>query len=189
MEEVAQKVLSTNLAALNQSYSLTDLNGIATAVDWMLQARKITFFGVGTSLMTAMDAASLFCRITPKVNVVIDNHLQAMSAALMGADDLAVMLSYSGSTKDTCEIARIARQRGARIVSITRFAKSPLAAYSDLTLLCGAQESPLQGGALSSKIAQLYVLNLLYFELFRRTQNISGQNKEATANAVSEKLY
>jgi DNA-binding MurR/RpiR family transcriptional regulator len=111
-----------------------------------------------------------------------------MSAALMSKRDVAVVISYSGSTKDSIEVAKKAKERGAKVISITRFEKSPLTLYSDLTLLCGANEGPLQGGSLSAKISQLYLLDILYVEYFKRTHEDSIKNKESTAAAVSEKL-
>jgi DNA-binding MurR/RpiR family transcriptional regulator len=63
-----------------------------------------------------------------------------------------------------------------------------LTLHSDVTLLCGANEGPLQGGSLSAKIAQLYLLDVLYVEYFKRTYQESIDNKESTANAVIEKL-
>jgi DNA-binding MurR/RpiR family transcriptional regulator len=111
-----------------------------------------------------------------------------MTASLMTDRDVAVIISYSGSTKDTIEVARAVKEAGAKTICITRFVKSPLTAYSDITLLCGANEGPLQGGSLSAKIAQLYLLDVLYFEYFKRTFDISVANKEKTAKAVVEKL-
>ncbi|MEH7248192.1 hypothetical protein V7114_15560 [Neobacillus niacini] len=73
-------------------------------------------------------------------------------------------------------------------MGITRFAKSPLTSYADITLLCGANEGPLQGGSLSAKISQLYLLDLLYTEYFKRTYKESVLNKECTANSVIEKM-
>lgn len=187
--DMAKKVLNFNLLSLNETFALTNPTEISKTVDWMLKADRIVFFGVGTSLMTAMDAKNLFMRITPKVDATIDSHMQAMSASLLGERDVAVVISYSGSTKDTCDVAQLARNAGAKVVAITRFEKSPLTKIADIILLCGADEGPLQGGALSSKMAQLYVLNLLYFEMFRRTLKQSKKNKERTSNAVVSKLY
>jgi DNA-binding MurR/RpiR family transcriptional regulator len=111
-----------------------------------------------------------------------------MSAALMTKRDVAVIISYSGSTKDTIEVAKKAKECGATIISITRFVKSPLTSYSDLTLLCGANEGPLQGGSLSAKISQLYLLDILYVEYFKRAYEESIRNKESTAASVAIKL-
>ena len=189
VDHLTTKILQSNIAALNETCELTDAGRVEQAVDWMIKARRILFFGVGTSLLTAMDAKNLFMRILPKVEVAMDSHMQAMSAALMGPEDVAIVISYSGSTKDTYHAAELAQKAGAGIIAITRFEKSPLTRLADLVLLCGANEGPLQGGALSSKMAQLYVLNILYFEMFRRTMKESKRNQEITADAVSDKLY
>ena len=52
-----------------------------------------------------------------------DAHTQAMLAATMSAEDVAVVFSYSGSTKDTNAVAELAKKNGAKVVAITRFQK------------------------------------------------------------------
>lgn len=188
IEEISSKILTTNVSALTETFNLINEKDISNAIESMILAERIHFFGVGASLMTAMEAKNKFMRIINKTECSIDSHLQIMSAALMTENDIAVAISYSGSTKDTIEVAKVAKERGAKVIAITRFAKSPLTNYADITLLCGANEGPLQGGSLSAKLAQLYLLDILYMEYFRRTKKESTINKEITANAVIEKM-
>ena len=155
----------------------------------MIQAKNIYFFGVGGSMVAALEAQSRFMRITSKVHMTIDLHLQAMSAALMDKEDLAIAFSYSGATKDTLDVVTKARSGGAKIIGITRFTRSPLAALCDLRLLCGANEGPMQGGSMSVKMSQFLLLDLLYTEYFKRTYDVSAKQKAATAEAISNKLY
>ena len=187
--EVAKKVLQTNLNALNETFDLINPEKIDEAVKLLLKAERIVFFGVGSSMITAMEATNKFMRIIPKAECINDPHLQSMRAALLTPQDVAVAISYSGSTKDTIEVVEIAKKRGAKIISITRFIKSPLTAHSDITLLCGSNEGPLQGGSLSAKLSQLYLLDVLYMEYFKHTYEVSKINKELTSEAVSDKLY
>ncbi|MCM3765097.1 MurR/RpiR family transcriptional regulator [Neobacillus niacini] len=188
VEELSSKILTTTVSALTETRNLLNEKDISKAIDYMIAADRIHFFGVGASLMTAMEAKNKFIRITNKTECSLDSHLQIMSAALMTPKDVAVLISYSGSTKDTIDVAKVVKERGAKIISITRFAKSPLTSYADITLLCGANEGPLQGGSLTAKISQLYLLDLLYVEYFKRTFNQSAHNKELTANSVIEKM-
>lgn len=188
IDQVASKVLSSNISALNETFNLIDHDKMDQAINHLLQAERVIFFGVGSSLMTAMEAKIKFMRITNKTECTIDSHLQMMSAALMTKRDVAVIISYSGSTKDTIEVAKKAKESGATVISITRFVKSPLTSHSDLTLLCGANEGPLQGGSLSAKISQLYLLDVLYVEYFKRAYEESIRNKESTAASVAVKL-
>src|SRR5699024_9290891 len=112
------------------------------------------------------------------------SHLQVMAASLMTENDVGVFISYSGSTIDTIESARIASGKGATVIAITQFMKSPLTSYADIVLLTGATEGPLQGGSLSAKISQLYMLDLLYSAYFKRTQKESEAYKDLTTKAV-----
>lgn len=189
IEDVAKKVLQINQNALNETYDLLDYNALNLAVDYMISAKQIYFFGVGSSLMTAQDAVNKFTRITPKVHSVPDAHMQAMAASILSPDDLAFVISYSGATKDTIQVVRQAKQAGAKVVSITRFVKSPLTACSDVVILCGTNEGPLQGGSTSARISQMMLLDLIYMEYFKRTYETSSRNKKKTSGAVLEKLY
>jgi len=188
LDILASKVKQTNISALDQTYNLLDYDHLNQAVEKIIEADRIRFFGIGSSLITAMEGQNKFLRITNKAEVSIDSHFQVMTAAQMGEREVAIVISYSGQTKDSIEVAKMAKESGAFVIAITRFSKSPMTAYADVTLLCGANEGPLQGGSLSAKISQLYLLDVLYFEYFKKTFDASKQNKEKTAKAVADKL-
>ena len=136
-----------------------------------------------------MKTMNKFLRIEPKVYCLQDSHMQAMAAATLGPEDAAVMISYSGATKDTIQVAEIARKAGASTICITRFVKSPLTSFSDVTLLCGANEGPLQGGSTSAEISQLFLIDLVYTEYYRRHFENCRENNQKTSGAVLDKLY
>lgn len=186
--ELSQKVLNTNVNALTETYSLLDSESFLKAIDVLHEARKVCFFGVGASLLTALKATNKFLRIEPKVYCMQDSHMQAMVASTMTSEDVAVLFSYSGATKDTIHVAEIAKKAGARIICITRFVKSPLTSFADLVLLCGANEGPLQGGSTSAEISQLFLIDLLYSEYYRRYFDVCSKNNEKTSGSVLEKL-
>jgi len=187
--DVARKVLGTNIAALNETFDLIKPDDITQAVDMIQKARRVVFFGVGSSLATALEANNKFMRITGKTSCLFDSHLQAMTAGLLEPQDLAVVISYSGSTKDCVEIAQLCQQNQVPVIGITRFSKSPLTHYSNLVLLSGANEGPLQGGSLSAKISQLYLLDVLFIEYFKQTYDQSSESRSKTTAAVADKLF
>ena len=104
--------------------------------------------------------------------------MQAMVASMMKKEDVAVLFSYSGATKDTIHVAEVAKKAGAKIICVTRFVKSPLTSYADLVLLCGANEGPLQGGSTSAEISQLFLIDLMYSEYYRRYFDVCSKNNE-----------
>ncbi len=182
-------VLDTHINALKETRMLLDEKAVEKTVGMMENARNIYFFGIGDSLLTAQEARNKFLRIINSVNCIEDPHMQAMSASMATSEDLIFIISYSGSTKDNIYVAEIAKQAGAKIVGITRFLKSPLTNYTDVTLTCGANEGPLEGGSMSAKMSQLYIIDVLFHEYYRRNLAVSRENNKKTSKAVVEKLY
>ena len=187
-QELAQKVLNTNIHALTETHSLLDESVFNQAIDCLHEAKKVYFFGVGASVLTALKAANKFLRIEPKVYCIQDSHMQAMVASMMSPEEVAVVFSYSGATKDTIHVAQLAKQAGAKVICITRFSKSPLTSYADLTILSGANEGPLQGGSTSGEISQLFLIDLMYTEYYRRYFEVCSKNNERTSGSVLERL-
>lgn len=185
---VCQKALAMDIAALNETFNVLDFDLVTRATDMIASARRIHFFGMGSSGVTALEARQKFMRILPNVDYVSDCHMQYMAASLMDSRDLAVFFSYSGSTKDIIEIHNLVKQNGCKSIVITRFAKSQLAAHADVVLLCGSNEGPLDGGASSTSIVQLYLLDVLYLQYYIRHYNQANESKARTTESISNKL-
>lgn len=185
---VCQKALAMDIAALNETFNVLDFELVTKATDMIASARRIQFFGMGSSGVTALEAKQKFMRILPNVDHVSDCHMQYMAASLMDSRDLAIFFSYSGSTKDIIEIHDLVKQNGGKSIVITRFSKSPLAAHADVVLLCGSNEGPLDGGASTTSIVQLYLLDVLYLQYYIRHYNQANENKARTTEAISNKL-
>lgn len=189
LQYTVDKTFETHISALKETHTLINLEDLAKTIQMMEKAKHIYFFGIGDSLLTALEARNKFLRITPKIRCVEDPHMQAMTASMVTKEDLIFFISYSGSTKDNVYVAEIAKDVGAKIVAITRFIKSPLTTYADIILLCGSNEGPLEGGSMGAKLSQLYIIDVLFQEYYRRNQEISAENNKKTSRAVVEKLY
>lgn len=188
-EDLLHDILLISRNAVTDTFRQIDNDALKEAVSWMKQAEKIVFAGVGASLITCLEAKNKFMRITNKTDTSLDAHFLSMMASLLSARDVLVAFSDSGASKDTVDIAKIAKEKGAKVIAVTRFQKSPLAEYSDASFLCASNEGPLQGGSIAAKFSQLFILEVLYQEYFRQTYEISKANKTATADAVADKLY
>ena len=186
---VVQSILAQNIKTLNETSNLIKEADIMQAVDFLSHANRIMFFGVGSSFAAALEGYNKFMRITPNVCINMETHMQYVAASLMDENDVAVVISYSGSTKEVVEIARTAKARGAKIICITRYLKSPLTNYSDVSLLCSSNERNVHGNSLSMELAQIFLLDILYTEFFRQNHEKSQKNKEDSSAILSDKLY
>lgn len=189
LEYTLDKILQNHTSVLKETRMLIGKDAVAKTLRMMEEAKNIYFFGVGDSMLTAKEARNKFLRICNKVNSIDDPHMQAMTASMAGKDDLIFIISYSGATKDNVYVAEIAKKAGAKVVGITHFIKSPLTSYADVLLVCGSNEGPLDGGAMGTKLSQLYVIDVLFHEYYSRNRETSMENNKKTSRAVVDKLY
>lgn len=189
LQYTMDNILESHTNALRETYTLLKQEEIDKTVTMMEEAKHIYFFGIGDSMLTAKEARNKLLRITNKVSCIDDPHMQAMMASMAAAGDLIFFISYSGATKDNVYVAKIAEKSGAKIIAITRFVKSPLTNYADTVLLCGSNEGPLEGGSMGAKLSQLFIVDILFHEYYRRNLGISKENNKKTSKAVVEKLY
>lgn len=188
-DALAKKIMNSHKNAIEETYHLLNPSTFEKVLDLLENADRIYFFGVGDSLLVAEEARNRFLRITTKVNCITDPHMQAVAASLSTEKDLIFLISYSGSTKDNIQTAKLAKERGAKVVCISHFQKSPLTAYCDAVLLCGSKEGPLNRGSMSAKSAQLYLIDLLYQSMYERNPEECFKNNElATASVVDRSV-
>lgn len=185
---MAKKLYATDVAAITQTLALVDESKVSRTVAAMHNAPRVYCFGQGGSLVIAMEAWARFITVAPQFQCIEDSHMQAMAASLSGPGDVILFFSYSGATKDMLDVLRPARARGATVVLVTHFAKSPAAAFADVVLLCGSKEGPLQSGSVAAKMGLLFIIDVLFNEYCRHQPELTDQNREATANAIAVKL-
>ncbi len=184
-----ESIASYTKSAIDETVNKLEDQKLQDTIELLLKAKSIHFFGVGTSGLTAQDAKNRFLRFGFRTDAVLDPHVQSMTAATLGSGDVVIGLSVSGSTKDTIDSLNIAKANGAKVIAITYYARSPITKLADATLLSGGKESPLEGGSLAAKIAQLFVIDLLCTGLALKNKEFSLGMKEKTARAVVDKIY
>lgn len=187
LTDVCRKLYAADVSAMTQTLELIKPDDIKAAADLLERAGKVLCMGQGGSMIIASEAAHLFSTASGKFFAVGDSHMQVIAATTMSADDVILFFSYSGATKDMIETLQLARARGAKSILITRFPKSPGAALADVVLQCGANESPLQLGSVAARIAQMYLMDVLFSELCRRDLDNIRQSRSRIAEALADK--
>ena len=189
VDTAAKKLLQSHVNALTETHALVDAEALRKAADYINHSDQVRFFGLGGSMLTAMEGMYKFLHIMPNVYCLSDVHMQTMGASTLNEHDVAIFISHSGASKEIVQMAQKARAGGARTVAITRYAKSPLAEYMDVVLLCGGYEPPLQEGSFPSKTAQLFVLDLLFTEVYRTQFDYSKEINKRVTTSILDKNY
>lgn len=185
--ESARKLFDSNIRILENTFNIIDGNDIEKATDMIINAKKVFFIGIGYSGMTAEDSNYKFSRIGFNCMAIGSSHDMIMIAALMDEDDVVVAISHSGETDEIVKAVSIAKANGARIISVTEDKSSRLRDVSDVNLGYFSGESILETGSISSKLAQFFIIDLVYTQVVKEKYAEVVERKIKTTDAI--KLY
>lgn len=165
LEDIINKVTWLNVKSLEETRLLLDVEVLRECVEMVRRAKVIYLFGMGASLCAAKDAYLKFLRLNKLCVINEDWHSQLLQARNATQEDLALVISYSGATEEMVECMRELKVNKTPIIAITRCVQSPVSELADQKLYTAANESLFRSGAMSSRMSQLNVVDILYTAL------------------------
>lgn len=187
--DVGEHVFAAHIASLQETRKLLVIDSLSRAVEMIRAARRIEVYGIGSSAPIAQDLGYRLLQLGRDTKVVTDSHIQAVSAAMTDATTAVVTISHSGSTIETVLATKLARQAGARTIGITRLGKSPLARHCDILLHTIANETRYRPEAMSSRVAQLAIIDTLVSCCALADAKRSVAKLELSARVLAEKRF
>ncbi len=149
-------------AALRNTETVLDKDKLDRAARCIMAADRIVIFGLGNSASVAKDAEHKFLRIGLCAQACTDNHMQAIIASHLKRGNVAIGISHSGISRDVVDALKLSKASGATTICITNFGKPPIVETSDIALFTKAEETQHSILAMSSRIAQLAILDSIY---------------------------
>jgi len=186
---VIQKIFQSNIQTLTDTRSTLDAKALHRAVQIIKSAKRIEVYGIGSAAPIAEDAQYRMMRIGLDVKVVVDSHAQAISASLTGPSVATITISHSGSTHETVAATKLAKEAGAKTICVTNFGKSPIQAYVDVLLFTMARETLFRTEAMTSRLGQLAIIDVLIACLALTDYGKSVQTLRKTFDVLSLKRY
>jgi DNA-binding MurR/RpiR family transcriptional regulator len=159
---IAAKLAAQEIDAIEKTARGLDAVALDRAARAVVDARHIEILGQASSSLTAQDLQQKLSRIGCSAAHSSDPHLSLTAASIRTADDVVVAISHGGETQEVVRGVEVARDAGALTVAITSVSDSALALAADVVLLTYAQESPFRMAAMSSRIAQLALVDILF---------------------------
>lgn len=157
---VIEKVFYSDIQALTSTKKVLDYTALQQAVEIILAAEHIEWYGLGGSAFVAMYASHLLRSIGMYSTAVTDPFAQSMSGALANKNVCVIAISHSGSTRDIVEAVRLAKDAGAKVITVTRYGKTPLQEYTDVILHTLPSMTPFH--AEISRISQFGIIDALF---------------------------
>lgn len=162
LEQIIDKITYANILSLEETRDLMDVSILRAGAEVLRQARVIYLFGLGASLCAAKDAYLKFLRLNKLCVINEDWHSQLVQSCNATDQDAALVFSYSGVTTEVIECMRNLKKNGTPIIAITRCVSSPVSDLADYRLYTAANESLFRSGAMSSRMSQLNVVDILF---------------------------
>ena len=167
MHEVVAKTVFHEVEAIQQTGSNLDLKTLEKVVGLITKAKRIELFGLGSSSLATQDLRQKLHRIGLFAFDSPDNHQAITSSALMNPGDVGIVFSHSGVTPETLEVLKIMKRSGAKTVAVTNFPESVISRNADFRLTTVAKETRYRSGAMSSRIAQLALVDFLFVRIMQ----------------------
>ncbi|QXB89818.1 SIS domain-containing protein [Providencia rettgeri] len=184
---VAQKLAMEKNHSITETTKLIDFKQFEKIVERIDQSQRVQIVGIGGSGLTAKDLSYKLQKIGITTLVESDHHVQIAAALTLNANDIQIVISFTGKRKDMLTAANIARKQGAYVVAITRDRHSPLAQISDYILESVAEEDEWRSSSISSRTAQNTLTDLIFMALLQRRE-AKAKSLVMNARVVINKL-
>lgn len=162
VREIVEKVTQKNIQCLLDTQRLLSPEVVEQCARLVNRSRMVMLFGIGASLCVAKDTYLKFLRLNKPCVVNEDWHSQLLQARNAAPEDVGIVFSYSGQTVEMIECMKALRENGTPIIAVTRYYPSEIAKLADYALYIAANESLFRNGAMSSRLSQLNVVDILY---------------------------
>ncbi len=187
--DLVQRVFEANVDAIRSTLKTLDFATVQVVVDALAQANRIIFYGLGGSAAVAMDAYHKFFRIGIPCVWFDDVHMAIMAASMMKPGEVFVVISHSGASRDVVETAGVAAAAGATTVGIVSYSKTALAKVVAHTLRVGSTEIDFRFEPMSSRIAQLSVIDVLSVGVSLKRSDEVIANLSKSRRALAPKKF
>ena len=160
---IAAKMGALWRETVTDTLQLTDGEALERTVALVADARTVFVYSAGPQSYLAEDFVDKMARIGHRVIVTYKDDTSYFFAASAQADEVFVVLSYSGETGDALRVARQVKAAGGTIVAITSYGRNSLSELADVTLHVSTREKLVEKlGCYAMSISSLLLLDVLY---------------------------
>ena len=181
---IAKNVCNSSTEAIHMTYQLLDETLLEKVAALCINARSIRLFGIGASGLVATDLYYKLLRIGFNVTYTSDFHISMTYASTSTEKDIAFIFSNSGETAEIIKTVNVLKGNHTPTVAITKYTTSTLSREADYSLYMNSPEIFKRSGAMSSRIAQLCLSDILFTVIANRDYQKIEHNLEKSYDVV-----
>ena len=173
LDDLIKKIAYANSNIIQDTYSILDTNTVKEAVEIIKNARKIFILGAGYSGIVAKDFHYKLGELGMNSICEADYHIQLASISTLNENDVVFVISQGGKTVDIYNLVKEAKKRKAKIISVTQMSSNPIRDLADIKISTIMEKNNFRSTALSSRIAQLTIIDIIYVALITENKELA----------------
>ena len=188
LEDIPRNMTAMTDRMLQETLKNFSVKTYKQIVEVLKHARIIDIYSVENSEVTAQDFVAKLLYLGFSCRHFGDHYYQRIAAGSLTSEDVAVGISYSGSSKDTVDVMKTAKKAGATTIVLTNFKDSPISRYADY-LICTSQEQLFYGDAIFSRASQLLIVDMIYMGIIASDYDYYVRQLDSCEKVVREHAY
>jgi len=184
-ELIMKKVVQSTVRSITDSQQVIKPADIDKVIGMLMNARKVLIVGVGASAAIANDFYHKMLKVGLNAVVCNDPHLMNIISMGLTKDDLIVAFSHSGESREILSAVTLAKEQSCPVAAVTSFPKSRLSGLADAVILSSSLETQLRSDAMTSRIIQLVIIDILHISLVVRLGSKAEENVRKSRLAVA----
>ncbi len=189
IEQIAVKTMDYNKRAIDETLMVLSGEAVEQAAEAIDKAKRLVIIAEGGSACAARSAYDAFLQIGMQCSLVTDPFFQVLEASRLEANDVALGVCHSGRARNMVDAMSVAKDAGAKTISIVGIVGSPLTKISDIILYTGLADNSFYSETIAVRICELNVLSVLHTVLALKNSEKIGDYRSANSKLFELKRY
>jgi len=186
--QLTKRVLSDYEEILNKTYSLIDEEQIEHIIKLIVEAKKVYFYGIGSSGLVASEMKSRFMRLGLQCDAFTDPDMIKMNSALMDEECVVITLSISSDSPVMLSALQQAKNNDAKLVLFTANQNNAFKDICDEVVSVATSKNLSYGNKISPQFPLLVIIDIFYAYFLNSDINTRKEYFMSTLLALDEKL-
>lgn len=186
---IASKVGRLSINSIEDTLSLIKNDQLKMATQLLCKSQIINVYGVSNSLLMAYDFKHKMLRINKHVEIMNLPGEQFIVASNSTPANCAILISYSGESKEVIKIAEILKARNTQMIVLTSIGENSLTTFADCIFHISTREKLYSKIATYSSNNSIHlILDILYSCVFKMNYDYNLRFKAGISRNIDDRF-
>ena len=186
-QQLTKRVLADYDEILNKSYSLIDEEQIERIIQLIIEAKRVYFYGIGSSGLVAQEMKSRFMRLGLYCDAFTDPDQMKINSSLLDEDSIILGLSVSGEAPALQNAFKQAGKNKVKTVLFTANKKKPFTDICNEIVSVATSQNLSYGNRISPQFPLLVIIDIFYAYFLNSDFDSRKEIFSSTLSALDEK--